>query len=355
MLIADGRNWTKLHYVSSTQYLNYENTKFSKSRGVGVFGNNAEETGQPASVWRYYLISQRPETGDTAFQWSKFIASINNELLANLGNFINRVIKFTNAKYDSIVPETRGTDNAEWNKLDADFIKDVDAKLAEYRELMDATKLRGGLAAGMAISARGNQYLQDSGLDNALLANHPDRCAEVIINGINLVYLLSVVFHPFMPTVSSDILNQLNAPARSLPEKFSIDILPGHKVGKAAHLFKPIANPAEQEAEWQRQFGGTDAPSAEQDKAAAPVGTVVDHNANWAANAQKKKDKEAAAKAAKSPEELELEEKLDAQNLVVKNIRLGKAEGDAAAEGAKAKSIKHELAELRKKLKAAKI
>lgn len=91
MLIADGRNWTKLHNISSTQYLNYEDTKFSKSRGIGVFGNNAAQTGQPASVWRYYLLSQRPETGDTSFQWSKFIAAVNNELLANLGNFINRV------------------------------------------------------------------------------------------------------------------------------------------------------------------------------------------------------------------------------------------------------------------------
>ena len=56
-----------------------------------VFGNNARETGQPASVWRYYLISQRPETNDSAFLWSNFIAACNNELLANLGNFCNRV------------------------------------------------------------------------------------------------------------------------------------------------------------------------------------------------------------------------------------------------------------------------
>ncbi len=56
-----------------------------------VFGNNAQETGQPPSVWRYYLLSQRPETNDSAFLWSKFIAANNNELLANLGNFVNRV------------------------------------------------------------------------------------------------------------------------------------------------------------------------------------------------------------------------------------------------------------------------
>lgn len=80
-----------LHTISSTQYLNYEDTKFSKSRNIGVFGNNARETGQPPEVWRYYLLSQRPENSDSSFLWSKFIAANNNELLANLGNFVNRV------------------------------------------------------------------------------------------------------------------------------------------------------------------------------------------------------------------------------------------------------------------------
>lgn len=58
---------------------------------ISVFGNNAEETGQPPSVWRYYLLSQRPETSDSAFLWSSFIAANNTELLNNLGNFVNRV------------------------------------------------------------------------------------------------------------------------------------------------------------------------------------------------------------------------------------------------------------------------
>jgi methionyl-tRNA synthetase len=62
---AEGDKWTKLHTVSTSEYLNYENTKFSKSRGVGVFGDGAKETGIGPSVWRYYLLSNRPETGDT--------------------------------------------------------------------------------------------------------------------------------------------------------------------------------------------------------------------------------------------------------------------------------------------------
>ncbi|KAL1413160.1 methionine--tRNA ligase mes1 [Vanrija albida] len=367
-LIADGRDWTKLHRISATQYLNYEDTKFSKSRNVGVFGNQAQEIGQPASVWRYYLISQRPETGDTAFQWSKFIAAINNELLANLGNFINRVIKFTNLKYASVVPgpaDTKGGEvvppanpTTEWEKIDAEFVKDVNARLVEFRESMDATKIRHALSVAMAVSARGNQYLQDSGLDNALLANHPERCAQVVLNAINLIYDLSVLFHPFIPSTSEDILKQLNAPARALPDYFSIDILPGHKVGQAAHLFKRIDNPEEQEAAWQKKYGGDAVVEAGNGDAKPVVKGAVNHDSNWAASSKKKKaaaEAAAAAQAAKSPEERELEAKVDAQNQVVKSIRTGKAQGDVEKETARAKQFKAELTELKKKLKEAKI
>lgn len=69
---ASGENWTMLHHISTTEYLNYEAGKFSKSRGVGVFGNDAETTGIPSEVWRYYLLANRPETADTVFTWTDF-------------------------------------------------------------------------------------------------------------------------------------------------------------------------------------------------------------------------------------------------------------------------------------------
>ena len=62
-----------LHHLSTTEYLNYEKGKFSKSRGVGVFGNNAKDTGIPSDVWRYYLLKNRPETSDSQFEWAYFI------------------------------------------------------------------------------------------------------------------------------------------------------------------------------------------------------------------------------------------------------------------------------------------
>ncbi|KAI9634682.1 tRNA synthetases class I (M)-domain-containing protein [Dioszegia hungarica] len=381
MLLADGRLWTMLHNISSTQYLNYEDTKFSKSRNVGVFGNNAQETGQPPSVWRYYLLSQRPETSDSAFMWGNFIQANNSELLSNLGNFVNRTIKFVNAKLDSAVPgpadspggEVKPDPSTPGGKLDADFVRDINSRLTEYREYMDGTKLRSGLATAMSISSRGNQYLQDSGLDNALLSGQPERCAEVLVNAINLIYLLSVLFHPFMPTTSTDILRQLNAPARSLPTSFAIDILPGHKLGKAEHLFKKIDNvDGAQEKAWQKRFGG-DSVVADQVDPSGPGGhpeggkvpNVKDvevksnkkaaHAAKAAEASRAKKAAQAEADAKKTPEERELEGRIEAQGKKVADVRRGLEEGDADKEMKVAKELKMELAELRKRMKEAAI
>lgn len=75
-----------------TEYLNYEDTKFSKSRGVGVFGDMAKDTGIPSDVWRFYLLYVRPEGQDSAFSWADMALKNNSELLNNLGNFINRLV-----------------------------------------------------------------------------------------------------------------------------------------------------------------------------------------------------------------------------------------------------------------------
>ncbi|CAB5381317.1 unnamed protein product [Rhizophagus irregularis] len=123
-LFGTGEDWTLLYHINTTEYLNYENTKFSKSRNIGVFGTDAKDTGINVSVWRYYLIASRPETNDSVFTWKEFIAKNNNELLANLGNFVNRVIKFSASKYNSIVPEFS------YDKIEEkEFIENIDSLL----------------------------------------------------------------------------------------------------------------------------------------------------------------------------------------------------------------------------------
>lgn len=89
-LLAVDKGYTLVTNIMATEYLNYESGKFSKSRGVGVFGNDVQETGIEADIFRFYLASARPEAQDSSFSWSDLVTRNNSELLNNLGNFINR-------------------------------------------------------------------------------------------------------------------------------------------------------------------------------------------------------------------------------------------------------------------------
>lgn len=246
--IGTGEDWTVVNHISTCEYLNYEGGKFSKSRNVGVFGNNAQETGIPPSVWRYYLMSVRPETSDSMFTWTEFITKNNSELLNNLGNFVNRAIRFIFAKYDGVIPKADFS-----GKLETDLVKDVNVLLKQYVETMEAVKLRSGLSIAMLISARGNQYLQEANLSNALFDETRPKCDAVVATAANLIYLLSAVLSPYMPAASESISRQLNAPLRSIPDEFTMDILPGHVLGGAEYLFTRIDE--KMEDTWKAKYG----------------------------------------------------------------------------------------------------
>ncbi|KAF9103642.1 putative methionine--tRNA ligase, cytoplasmic protein rar1 [Mortierella sp. GBA35] len=334
-LIGTEEKWTLLNTLSTTEYLQYETGKFSKSRGVGIFGNNVQETGVPPSVWRYYLLSNRPESNDSQYLWKDFIARNNNELLANLGNFVNRVIKFVNAKYESKVPSLETAASA--TESDEKLVREVNEKLKLYVEAMDDVKIREGLRLAMEISALGNVYLQENKIDNALFADNRDRCDRVVITALNLIYLLSALLFPYMPSTSESIARQLNGPVRLLPETFAVDaILPGHVINKAEYLFKRIDE--KMEDVWRTKYGGNGSEPAPEDK---------------------KKKKKAAAKAAAAPvfkgekpaEVVALEKQIEDQGAKVRDLKTAKA--DAAAiqtEVSALLGLKRDLTELFAKL-----
>ncbi|KAJ2756465.1 methionine--tRNA ligase mes1 [Coemansia pectinata] len=255
--MATGDNWTQLHHIAACEYLNYESGKFSKSRGVGVFGNNAQDTGVPPDVWRYFLLSNRPESADAVFAWGDFVARNNNELLANVGNFCNRVIKFldANTKYAGVLPTAdpariaAGADTS-----DRRLIDDVNVLLARYIEKMDGVHIKAGLHTVMELSARGNLYLQESKLDNTLFSESRAQCDTVVAVATNLIYLLSALFHPFMPATSANICRQLNAPERTVTDTFELDLHAGHVIGNADYLFTRIDE--KKIDEWRAKYGG---------------------------------------------------------------------------------------------------
>ncbi|PVH93681.1 methionyl-tRNA synthetase [Periconia macrospinosa] len=253
--IGTGEEWTQLHHLSTTDYLTYEGGKFSKSRGIGVFGDSARKTGVPSDVWRYFLLSHRPETGDTEFTWDSFISCNNNLLLKNFGNFVNRVLKFTNSQhYENVVPKW-----TEYHEDSFDVWKDDANKLlAQYIRELDAVKLRAALSTVLLLSQHGNLFLQSNKLDNSLAANEPSICAAVLGLSLNLIHLLASVIAPFMPETAATMDRLLQVDRLPIPDVWTADsIRPGHVIGQAEYLFSRI-NPQKAE-EWRKEFGSEEA------------------------------------------------------------------------------------------------
>lgn len=282
--------WTMLHHLSTTEYLNYENGKFSKSRGVGVFGNNARDIGVSPDVWRYFLLKNRPETGDTQFEWRPFVDSNNSELLAKLGNLVNRMIKLITASYGSTLPEFTVPDNFQ------PHLDDITNTLRQYIEEMENVHLRAGVQTAMKLAEAGNLLIQANRLDNSLIANEPERAAAVVGTVTNLIYLLASVFAPYLPSTSKSINEQLNAPFAYIPNLEDIKdgwkpvaLKPGHKIGKAKYLFSRIDS--KKADEWRSLFGGSQAERQKKEEEAAKVA------AKKAASKAKKKDKKAGKSA----------------------------------------------------------
>lgn len=229
--------YTLLHHINTTEYLTYEGGKFSKSRKTGVFGNDARDSGIAPSMWRYYLLSTRPEHNDSMFSWDDFEQKCNGELLGNFGNLVSRVCKFIVAKFKGKLV----VEGVEWREEDRELIAQVNNELVSYFEFMDAVKLKAGLKSVMTISSFGNSYLTKVRLDSKLATGDPVRCQQVLLLVLDLIYLLSTLIEPFLPSTSSDILQILRLPPRVLSETWEGNVIrSGHKIGQYKHLFSKL-------------------------------------------------------------------------------------------------------------------
>ena len=266
-LLGTRENYTMLNNISTTEFLNYEvdektgkPKKFSKTRQTGVFGDDAMKTGIPSEVWRYYLLINRPESQDTTFLWSDLIAKNNNELLANLGNFSNRILKFTVSAFQSQIPAYTGAVHAD----DQKFIDQIYELFGTYLELMEQVKIKDSLKTAMALSQRCNVYTQDHKPWD-LNKTNKERCAQVVNVALNALRLLCAILEPFIPSFSAKVYEQLNLQrtehdekllqfVKGNPERILQLLTPGHKLGEPQPIFREITV-AEIE-KWKQIFGG---------------------------------------------------------------------------------------------------
>ncbi|XP_019100049.1 PREDICTED: methionine--tRNA ligase, cytoplasmic-like [Camelina sativa] len=274
--LGTGESWTLMKTISVTEYLNYEGGKFSKSKGVGVFGNDVKDTDIPVEVWRYYLLTSRPEVSDTSFSWEDLQAKLNGELVSSLGNFVNRVLSFIarpeNAGYGSVIPDAPGAESHHLTMLLAEKVGNL---VEEYVEAMEKVKLKQGLKTAMLLSGEGNRYLQENQFWKLYREDKPS-CAVVIRTAAGLVHLLAQLLEPFMPSFSREVFKQLNLPPHfSLSEQRG-DVLaasrpweimpPSHMIGTPQPLFKKMKD--EEVQQYKEKFAGSQADRCARDAAA---------------------------------------------------------------------------------------
>jgi methionyl-tRNA synthetase len=199
-LLGSGRKWTMLHHMSSTEFLNYEAGKFSKSKGVGVFGTDAVESGIPADVWRFYVFYNRPERGDTTFTWSDFQEKVNGELIGNLGNLANRTLTFVTRYYGGAIPVSPAAPADPIFRAKVDEIEKRAAAHLERAELRDAFR------AAFELSDLANKRFQEAEPWKTRTSD-PDAAAALIGELCYLLRDLAIMIYPFVPDAAAKLVS----------------------------------------------------------------------------------------------------------------------------------------------------
>ena len=301
-LIGSGKNWTKLHHMSSTEYLNYENGKFSKSKGIGVFGTDARESGIPADAWRFYAFYNRPEKSDFQFMWKDFQEKMNSELIGNLGNLVNRTTTFISKYYDGVIPSFK-KDEELWAKITAGEQKVTE--LLEWSELKDA------FHEIFAISSIANKAFQD-GEPWKTRNTDPEAAANLIGNLAYIIKDLMIMVHPYLPHYAEKVLSffgktgvtgKIGKPNKEGALTWTdLGKLEGlDKLYKSEIIFKTMDNPTTEA--YRERYSGKQADRLNQETAAKPE-----------KQENKKKEKKVEQKEAPKKEPLTKEQQIDIFN-----------------------------------------
>ena len=256
-ILGSREPWKTVDLLKSFNWLNWYGGKFSTSQGRGVFMDQALEL-LPADCWRWYLLANSPEGSDTAFTWEQFATAVNKDLADVLGNFINRILKFCETRFEGRVPEG-GEDGPLETKLHAD----LSGRMAELTDALAAIEIRKSAQALRAIWVLGNEYLAEAAPWTAVKTDR-ERAGVVVRTALNLAAMfarLSAPFIPFSAAVIAEALGQSSPttwPGGTVAAELS-HVAPGTPIRTPDVLFRKIDDV--QVAEWVERFGGAD-PSA---------------------------------------------------------------------------------------------
>ena len=235
MLMADG-TYNLPDNVPANEFLNLEDDKISTSRNWAVWLHEyLRELPGKQDTLRYVLTANAPETKDNNFTWKDFQTRNNSELVAILGNFINRAVLLVGKYYDGIVPQA-----GELTDFDRQTMDEVRRAIEAVSHNLDNFKFREALREAMNVARAGNKYLADSE-PWKLAKTDPERVKTILNVALQICANLAVVFEPFLPFMAEKLCRMLGIESLSWSMAGQADLIPAdRKLGEPELLFEKI-------------------------------------------------------------------------------------------------------------------
>ena len=240
MLSAYGDGYQLPDNVPSNEFLNLEGDKISTSRNWAVWAHEyLQDFPGKQDVLRYVLTANAPETKDNDFTWADFQARNNNELVAILGNFVNRAMVLTHKYFGGKAPE-----KGELQDVDRQAIAEIRELKAKMSELLDDFHFRDAQREAMNMARVGNKYLQETE-PWKLAKTDMARVATILNTALQITANLAIAFEPFLPFTSDKICKMLHLENINWQELGSDDLVKaGMQLEQPELLFEKIDDTA---------------------------------------------------------------------------------------------------------------
>ncbi|MBQ8651990.1 MAG: methionine--tRNA ligase [Alistipes sp.] len=222
--------------VPSNEFLNLEGDKISTSRNWAIWLHEyLEEFPGKEDVLRYVLCANAPETKDNDFTWKDFQARNNSELVAILGNFVNRALVLTQKYYNGVVPAC-----GELTDYDKETIAELQQIKAQLERNIENYHFREALKDAMNFARIGNKYLADTE-PWKVVKTDPERVKTILNIALQITANTAIAIEPFMPFTAAKMISMLNVEKYSWEQMGQMDLVTaGHTIGKAELLFEKI-------------------------------------------------------------------------------------------------------------------
>ncbi|MDX5438173.1 MAG: class I tRNA ligase family protein, partial [Pontibacter sp.] len=226
--------------VPANEFLNLEGDKISTSRNWAVWLHEyLQDFPGKADVLRYALCANAPETKDNDFTWKDYQARNNNELLAILGNFINRAVVLTQKYYNGEVPATN-----DLHDYDKEVIAALEGMPLVISTYIERYKFRDALGELMNLARLGNKYLADTE-PWKLIKTDEERVKTIMNIALQISGSLAILMEPFLPASADKLRAMLNMNPAMWADAGAAELLPaGHVIGKPELLFEKVEDAA---------------------------------------------------------------------------------------------------------------